>query len=313
MVQPDAVQIGELYRKARQSIVDSVYYTLECGRKLRVKKIAIGHGNWLNWLETNRDILGFEEDAAERMMRLATKLPYSALARNMTEAEALAISRQTWGHEAKAEQLEQARERRAQRERDLGGKICALPDKQYGVIYADPEWEFETYSEAGKLMSNPDNHYSTSSLTDIMARADGIEDIAANDCVLFLWSTVPRLEGAMNVINHWGFEYKSAICWIKDKWANGYWCRGLWEPLLIATRGAVVAPAPGQQMPSVVYAPRGRHSEKPDQFADLIMQQFPNVPKIELNARKRRDGWDSWGLEVPNDEQQTSQIHQNSI
>jgi N6-adenosine-specific RNA methylase IME4 len=71
------------------------------------------------------------------------------------------------------------------------------------------------------------------------------------------------------------------------------------ELLLICVRGNAPAPAPGEQFPGFIEAPRGRHSEKPEIFAEHIERLFPNVPKLEMFARKARPGWDAWGNEVP--------------
>lgn len=68
---------------------------------------------------------------------------------------------------------------------------------------------------------------------------------------------------------------------------------------MVGTRGNIPAPAPGTQWRSVIEAPRGRHSEKPEKAYELIESYFPNLPKIELNARKARPGWDAWGFEAP--------------
>ena len=104
---------------------------------------------------------------------------------------------------------------------------------------------------------------------------------------------------ALAVMSAWGFSYKSLITWIKDRPGTGYWVRNRVELLLIGTRGSVPAPAPGEQPPQVVEAPRGRHSEKPDVFAEMIERLFPNVPRLEMFARRARDGWECWGNEAP--------------
>jgi N6-adenosine-specific RNA methylase IME4 len=197
----------------------------------------------------------------------------------------------------KAKTYEERRGERDERERALGDKILALPDKRYGVIYADPEWRFEFWSQDGAAWSSPDNHYQTSPLDVIKARP--VEEIAADDCALFLWSTVPMQPQAYEVMAAWGFAYKSQFVWIKDKPGNGYWNRNQHEILLLGTRGEVPAPIQGPKSSSVIFAPVGGHSEKPESFYGLIEEIFPTLPKIELNARKRRDGWDAWGLEAP--------------
>lgn len=184
---------------------------------------------------------------------------------------------------------------RQKKEQELSQKQAALPSNKYGVIYADPEWSFETYSENGKDRS-ADNHYPTSSTEDIMAR--GVKDIAADDCVLFLWATSPMIKDALRVMDAWGFTYKSQAIWNKDKIGTGYWFRNKHEILLVGTRGEIPAPAMGDQFPSVIDAPVGAHSAKPVKFYEIIETYFPTLKKIELNARNRRSGWDSWGNEV---------------
>jgi N6-adenosine-specific RNA methylase IME4 len=192
--------------------------------------------------------------------------------------------------------------RRAEREQALGTKQLALPTKKYGVILADPEWEFETWSEAGMDRSAA-NHYPTSSLEGIKNR--DVASIAADDCALLLWATGPMLPQAQEVMAAWGFKYASHIIWNKlnhrgtRQKGTGYWFVNGHEILLLGTKGDVPAPAPGTQWPSVVDAPVGEHSEKPEFAYEWAEQFFPNLPKIELNARRARAGWDRWGLEAP--------------
>ena len=187
--------------------------------------------------------------------------------------------------------------RRKQLERTLAKKIKALPDKKFGVIYADPEWRFEPWSRKTGMDRAADNHYPTSTLEVIKSRA--VLSIAADNCVLFLWATVPMLPQALDVLRGWGFKYKSHFVWCKTSCGTGYWNRNQHELLLVGTRGKIPAPAPGTQWSSQVCAPRGRHSEKPARFYELIEEYFPNLPKIELNARgATRPGWDAWGAEA---------------
>lgn len=188
------------------------------------------------------------------------------------------------------------KEQRATRERELAAKQQALPDKRYGVIYADPEWRFEVYSRETGMDRAADNHYPTSETDLICARP--VKDIAAADCVLFLWATVPMLPDALRVMAAWGFEYKSHAVWIKDRMGTGYWFRNQHELLLVGTRGNIPAPAMGTQFSSVNSAALGEHSEKPSSFYVMIETYFPTLPKIELNARRARQGWDRWGLEA---------------
>jgi N6-adenosine-specific RNA methylase IME4 len=192
------------------------------------------------------------------------------------------------------------RENRERREADLAGKIIAFPDKKYGVILADPEWKFETWSANG-LDRAADNHYAVSETANIAARS--VHEIAAADCLLLLWGTAPMLPAALFVMERWAFEYKTHAIWEKrrkgDARGPGYWFTGEHELLLIGTRGHVPAPAPGDQWRSIVPAHWRGHSVKPDWAHEWAEQFFPHLPKIELNARRARPGWDSWGAEAP--------------
>ncbi|WP_370631440.1 MT-A70 family methyltransferase [Methylosinus sp. Sm6] len=206
------------------------------------------------------------------------------------EAERLLVATREERQTAKKE----ARERR---EAELGAKQRALPDRRYGVIYADPEWRFEAWSRETGMDRAPDNHYPTSDLATILAR--DVASIAADDCVLFCWATAPMLPQGLATLAAWGFGYKSHCVWIKDRIGTGYWWRGKHELLLLGVRGDVPAPAMGLQFPSSIEAPVGEHSAKPDVFAEMIEFYFPSLPKIELNRRgPPRTGWDAWGNEA---------------
>lgn len=186
---------------------------------------------------------------------------------------------------------------RASREIGLGDRQLALPDRKYGLILADPEWRFDTWSERG-LDRSADNHYATSLLETIASRP--VAEIAAADCVLCLWATGPMLPQALQVMEAWGFAYVSRVVWHKGGApGTGYWFRDVAEEMLIGTRGNVPAPAPGTQWPSLRGGLKGEHSEKPDWQYEFGEAFFPTLPKIELNARQRRPGWDAWGFEAP--------------
>jgi N6-adenosine-specific RNA methylase IME4 len=144
-----------------------------------------------------------------------------------------------------------------------------------------------------------DNHYPTREIDQIKALP--VAAAAAPNCVLFLWTTVAMLvtTQAAAVATAWGFECKSALFWDKVLTGTGYWARDRVEVLLIATRGDVPAPAPGEQPEQLRSERRGAHSVKPESFAADIERLYPNVPKLEMFARRERDGWKIWGNEAP--------------
>jgi N6-adenosine-specific RNA methylase IME4 len=237
--------------------------------------------------------LGISKTQSSRWQKLAS-LDEGGFETRIAEAKRRAIaSIET----TRVERAVEKRERRQAREADLAAKQLALPDRRFGVVLADPGWRWEPYCRETGMDRAADNHYPTSSLEEI--KATDVASIAADDCVLLLWSTVPMMPQALEVMTAWGFEYKTNFVWVKDRAGTGYWNRNQHELLLVGTRGNIPAPAPGEQRESVIHAPVGAHSEKPALFYELIESYFPNLPKMELFARGRRDGWDAWGLEAP--------------
>lgn len=235
---------------------------------------------------------------AVRAGRVALDLAVSTV--RLAREQQLSVIESAAAGELNAARSVVKRETRARREAELAERQLELPDKRYGVILADPEWRYRPWSARGYDRA-PDNHYPTSTTEAIMARP--VASIAAADCALFLWATAPMLADALAVLRGWGFELKSGFVWHKlypgERTGLGYWARIEHEHLLLATRGDVPCPAPGTQWRSLVAAPVGEHSAKPDVFYQMIEDYFPSLAKIELNARRRREGWDAWGLDAP--------------
>jgi N6-adenosine-specific RNA methylase IME4 len=225
---------------------------------------------------------------------------YQTLAKNKGKLKDTAAKLRKSGRDASpravASELTQGdkKQARVHKEKTLGAKIAALPDQRYGVIYADPPWKFAPYSEETGMDRAADNHYPTMDVAAICA----LEVPSAKDCVLFLWATVPMLPQALEVMGAWGFEYKSHFAWIKNKAGTGFWARNKHELLLIGTRGSIPAPAHGEQYASAIEADRGKHSTKPFAFREMIEDMFPTLPKLEMFAREKFEGWDAWGNEV---------------
>ncbi len=180
-----------------------------------------------------------------------------------------------------------------------------LPKHNFGAILADPPWRFETWSDKGKDRAPDYETITTDELEELP-----VEELAKPDCVLFLWATWPMLEHAIDLIWHWGFEYKTcAFSWIKadasqmDLWrndiiptiGNGYWTRSNSEVCLLATRGHPKRLR--RDVRQAIIEPRREHSRKPDCIHQRI-ELLVDGPYLELFARQRRPGWSCWGDEV---------------
>jgi N6-adenosine-specific RNA methylase IME4 len=194
----------------------------------------------------------------------------------------------------RARQKEERYEQRVERLAEICKNNNALPSgKRYPVTLADPAWTFEVYDPVTGVERTPDSHYPTMTVEEISALP--VSALAADDAVLFLWSTAPHLKDALRVIEAWGFEYKTHMVWVKDRSGLGFYVRNQHEPLLIATRGKIPCPSPSRRSSSVIHAPRREHSRKPDEVYDIIERAYPELPKIELFARHARPGWACWG------------------
>lgn len=185
--------------------------------------------------------------------------------------------------------------------------------KKYGIIYADPPW---SYADK-RCQGNCAQHYNTMTV-EKMAELP-IARLTQKDAVLFLWTTYPQMESALRLIKAWGFKYKSiAFQWVKLNKAIrlndpqittpkelfkkscffglGRWTRGNTECCLLAVKGKPKRISAG--VSQLIFAPRTRHSAKPAEARDKIIELMGDNQRIELFAREAADGWDCWGDEV---------------
>lgn len=170
--------------------------------------------------------------------------------------------------------------------------------KKYDIIYADPPWAYRNKKTGGNMVSGAANKYQTMSTEEISNMP--IKDIAAKNSVLFIWATVPLIQDAFQVMNAWGYEYKSMITWRKIMSLGlGYWFRGQCEHLLFGIRGKVKAFR--LQEPNFIQTKVLKHSQKPDEFRKLIERATAGMVsqnKIELFATHYPKGWDVFGDKV---------------
>lgn len=164
-----------------------------------------------------------------------------------------------------------------------------LPEGIYDIVLADPPWRYDL-----DLRGSPDLHYATLGIEKICR----LELPVAENAILFLWATNPKLREALRVMREWGFEYKTNMVWVKDYFGTGYYFRGQHELLLVGEKGDMPVPLESDRRPSVLHSPRMRHSKKPEEVYDIIEKMYPNRKYLELFARNKRRGWESWGAEI---------------
>jgi MT-A70 len=173
------------------------------------------------------DALGITNTQSKRWQKLAaTKLAFpdiweASLRKLCRMAVAVVEGNKAVIAAAKVEQHAEKKRERDKRERDLAEKIKALPDKKNGVVYVDHPWKFSTWSDKGKTNTSAENHYPTCDISEFLNF--DIDRIAAANCALFMWATVPMLLAAIDVMTTWRFRYVSNFVWIKHKAGTGYW------------------------------------------------------------------------------------------
>jgi len=181
--------------------------------------------------------------------------------------------------------------RQMQRRKVLEGQ--AVLEGVYRVLYADPPWIYGNRPPSG---FGAQEHYRGMTIEDLCKLP--VQAHTSVNAVLFLWVTAPMLyenPGPREVIEAWGFTPKTGIVWDKVRHNFGNYVSVRHEHLLIATRGSCTPDRPTPMPDSVVTErPEGEHSAKPESFRKLIETLYDG-PYLELFARRRSDGWTSWG------------------
>jgi N6-adenosine-specific RNA methylase IME4 len=189
--------------------------------------------------------------------------------------------------------------------------------KKFGVIYSDPPWSFKVYSGRGKSRSadrfyKPDEKTGDSTMTIEQLKELPVPKLAADDSALFLWSIWPQLSGALEVIEAWGFTYKTCgLLWVKQNesgnglhWGMGYWTRANSEPCLFATKGSPQRLA--KDVHQIIQSPIGEHSRKPEE-ASVRIERLLAGPYLEMFGRRPMVGWTVWGNQINKEKFRTSE------
>lgn len=173
-------------------------------------------------------------------------------------------------------------------------------DKKYNIIYADPPWAYKDKALSGNRGACC--KYDVMELEDIKKLP--ISKIASDNCILFIWITMPKLDECLQVIKAWGFQYKTnAFTWIKKNkksdslfWGMGSWTRANAELCLVAIKGKPKRMS--AKVHSVIMSKVEEHSKKPNETRTRIIDLCGDIPRIELFARQEVEGWDCWGNEI---------------
>jgi len=176
--------------------------------------------------------------------------------------------------------------------------MIPFPDKKYNIIYADPPWKYDS----GFLKRNWDGKYPQMKPEEINSLP--VNDIAADNCILFMWITFPKLLIGLEAMESWGFKYRSAaFTWVKKNkkadswfWGMGHWTRANAEVCFLGVKGKPQRES--ASVHSVIDERIQEHSKKPDIVRNKIVELCGDLPRIELFAREKHEGWDSWGNEV---------------
>ena len=181
---------------------------------------------------------------------------------------------------------------RQQKRKKKNATLRAVPivdlEGPFELILADPPWQYD-FAETDNR--NLENQYPTMAVEDIC----NLEIDIADDAILYLWATSPKLKEGIRVLESWGFTYKTTMVWIKDKIGMGYYARQRHELILIGAKGKPELPEPEYRPDSVIESPRGKHSEKPKILHNMLEDIYPGRSRLEMFARNKRKGWSVWG------------------
>lgn len=181
--------------------------------------------------------------------------------------------------------------------------LKSVGNHKFATVLADPPWQFQ--NRTGKMAPEHKRlqRYPTMLLQEIKALP--VESIVEDRAHLYLWVPNALLYEGMQVVESWGFQYKTNLIWYKirkdggpDKRGVGFYFRNVTEIILFGVRGKDVRTLqPGRSQENIISSRKREHSRKPDeQYA--LMESCSWGPRIELFARGQREGWFSWGSQA---------------
>ena len=189
-------------------------------------------------------------------------------------------------------------------EKETVQKIGANQQPKYKIIYADPPWQFSNKKTGGSMNSGAASHYLTTGIDAL--KALDVRSITDENCTLIMWYVGAMPQDAIDLVNAWGFKIKNmnGFVWnkltVKNKpfFGMGFRTRAGSESAIIATKGKPEVIS--RSVRAVQSFPVSKHSKKPIEFRDLIVDVCGDVPRLEMFARESAVGWDVFGNEAPN-------------
>ena len=173
--------------------------------------------------------------------------------------------------------------------------------QKYSIVYADPPWDYKGQKQhAGKGKGDSGgaaSHYGTVKLSRLKSLP--VAEVCEKDALLFLWTTNPHLDQAVDLLKAWGFDYATvAFIWDKVKVNPGFYTMSQCEMVLVGKRGKIPGPRGARNVRQFLSEMRGQHSEKPNEVRQRIETMFPSQSKLELFGRSQASGWTVWGNET---------------
>lgn len=174
---------------------------------------------------------------------------------------------------------------------------------KYPIIYCDPPWDYKGQKQhngkGGTDTGGAEVHYPTMTLKELKKLKPMIDELADDNCLMFMWATSPHLDQAIDLLKSWGFKWATiGFVWDKQKVNPGFYTMSQCEIVLVGKKGKIPQPRGKRNVRQFVSEMRTKHSAKPEEVRKRIEDMFPTQNKIELFARQEVDGWDCWGNEV---------------
>ena len=185
-------------------------------------------------------------------------------------------------------------------------ELASSSNGTFGTILADPPWRFNNRTGRVAPEYRRLHRYQSLPFDEIIQLP--VSELSSEKGHLYLWVPNALLREGLEVMRHWGFEYKTNLVWHKvrkdgepDGRGVGFYFRNVTEIVLFGVRGAIRTSDAGRRQVNIIRTQKREHSRKPDELYEIIEQCSPG-PYLELFARHSRAGWVQWGDELSVDQ-----------